>query len=164
MVETDVDDILALKGEGLSYSAIGEWHGLTRNQVAGVLFRVRASGQAIPQPATSPPKPQPQRPARKRPAPAGKAVRPEKPVAAPLVEAVTPPPVGAGEAILALKPNQCRWAFGDARDADFRFCCAPVFGLRPTDRSGSVRGSFCRAHVLRALDPAYARRIEAAHG
>ena len=39
------------------------------------------------------------------------------------------------EKLCALAPDACRWPYGDPRDHDFRFCCAPV-----------VAGPYCARH------------------
>jgi GcrA cell cycle regulator len=61
-------------------------------------------------------------------------------------EAPAPPPpypgrsMAASYAVIALKPDDCRWPIGHVGEKDFRFCCAPRAGGNP----------YCEDHMVKA--------------
>lgn len=67
-----------------------------------------------------------------------------------LPEAILEPtgPRGAGEAVLALGPESCRWPCGEPAAPDFGFC-----GRHAPD------GRYCQGHTFRAAVPGSAGRL-----
>lgn len=57
-------------------------------------------------------------------------------------------PRGAGEAVLALGPESCRWPCGEPAEPDFGFC-----GRHAQD------GRYCQGHTFRAVVPGSAGRM-----
>lgn len=153
--------ILDLKRQGLSHLLIAEQLGISRNQVAGVVFRAQRNGQSFCA------KPVRRKSSEKSEAPQGPAVR-AKPVVIPATPDIEPRPVsppqcpvavvsepiscGAPAAVSSLRSAQCRWPIGDPYASDFRFCCAPI---------GAAAQPYCAEHRSLANARACDRRAAA---
>ena len=149
-----IETMRALWQEGKSSAQVARdlGGGLTRNAVLGKLHRLGIQGRPV-QPRFTPvhrappaPKPRLQLPSPHRQPSALMASRveaAEKRAAKLKCEAMTEAPNG-GVTIMELTDRTCRWAFGDPREASFRFC-----GMAKSPDSGP----WCPDHRAMAYEP-----------
>lgn len=99
------DKIVELFNKGLSYSEIGAVVGGNRNQIAGLVNRLRAAGFISESKNTMHKKPKPQRPPKQKPAPKNESS--ESFVFAPIIN--KPKRMDKNVTLLELEPRQCRY-------------------------------------------------------
>lgn len=134
--EERIGELLKLRESGLSASQIAErlGDGVSRSAVIGRLHRLNARPKARPAP-----KPKPKR---KR--------KPERRVEPPVPMTINRPQLTSEQneivvgAVLALRPEQCRFPLGEISSSDFRFCEAMQF------QEGN---SYCETHSAIAHQP-----------
>ena len=130
-----VELLTKLWGEGKTAAEIAkELGGVTRNAVIGKAHRLKLSNRVSPIQQN------------KKPAPV-KA----PPVQAPerKVQKIAEQENREGIPLMALKPNACRWPFGDPQDENFGFCGAPCIAGLP----------YCAEHAKVAYQAATRNRI-----
>jgi GcrA cell cycle regulator len=147
--EEKVDELRALRTQNLSASQIARLMLITRNAVIGKMRRLGISNpnSKILQ-------------AKRNNKKTFEAKRSNKPPAqtlltvfltTPLPESIMPEALGAPEAILALRSNQCSWPIGDPLEQNFYFCSAPRAPARSPLEASS---SYCSWHSELAKAPA----------
>jgi GcrA cell cycle regulator len=139
--------------DGMSFLAIANCVGTTRNAIAGLKWRmVIAVKPTNGEPSSKLIAVKPRR--LKPPKPIG----PQLPVLAkPTIPSNEPPPPGVATnriSILQLNLNTCRWPIGEPRDADFGYCGDKVFYS-----SAGKRMTYCLYHSQIAYSPLHCRAL-----
>lgn len=134
-----IDELYVLRANGWSFKRCAGHFGVTKGVIAGLCWRRKIPGVVMVSKKPQETKAKPKLRAKAR-APKPPALLPEPepmpmPMPSPSEELYNP--------VAALKNRDCRWPFGDPRDADFRFCCAPR----------SDCGPYCADHKRLAYVP-----------
>ncbi len=124
------------------------WHGgLTRNAVIGKLRRAGAPMRVTAGRAVKPKK------VKEKKIVLAKIAKPPalKPVRLAAAAETLARDAAAAVTLLEMRPNQCRWPYGDPLAPDFVFCGRP-----------RAHGAYCAGHVREALSFEAAKRADAA--